>query len=158
MTTDDYCVILISKEGRTMARSELDAVLARVPLFAGLSKKDLRQVSSLTTGLQLAEGTELTHQGSQGREFLVVLDGTVDVIIDGKMVATCGAGDFFGEIALLEGGARTATVVAKTDVFVEVINKAEFSTLLNSHPQILDKIRAVETQRVEDNTAGNQQV
>lgn len=136
-----------------MAGSDLDAVLAQIPLFAGLSKKELRHVSSLATSLNLPEGTKLTHQGKPGREFLVVLDGTVDVIIDGRTIATCGAGDFFGEIALLEGGERTATVVAKTDVFAEVINKADFSTLLNSHPQIADKIRAVEAQRVADNAA-----
>ena len=136
-----------------MAKNELDDALAKVPLFAGLSKKEIRHVSSLATGIPIAAGRELTHQGDQGREFLVVLDGTVDVLIDGVTVATCGAGDFFGEVALLDGGERTATVVARTDVFVEVINRAEFSSLLGSHPQIADKIRAAKERRLEENAA-----
>jgi CRP-like cAMP-binding protein len=136
-----------------MATNELDAALARIPLFAGLSKKEIRHVSSLATGIPLAEGKELTHQGGQGREFLVVVKGTVDVIIDGETIATCGPGDFFGEIALLEGGERVATVVARTDVFVEVINRAEFSTLLASHPQISEKIRDAKARRLAENAA-----
>jgi CRP/FNR family transcriptional regulator, cyclic AMP receptor protein len=136
-----------------MATSSMDAALARIPLLAGLSKREIRQVAGLATGLNLAEGTELTHQGDQGREFILVLEGTVDVVIDGAVVATGGAGDFFGEIALLEGGQRVATVVAKTDVLVEVINRAEFSALLATHPSIGEKIRATEADRLAENAS-----
>ncbi len=136
-----------------MVKSSVDAALARIPLFAGLSKKEIRHVASLTTALQLASGTELTHQGDQGREFILVLDGTVDVIIDGETIATCGGGDFFGEIALLDGGQRGATVLATSDVLVEVISRADFSVLLTDHPQIGEKIRAVKSQRLSENAA-----
>jgi hypothetical protein len=74
-----------------MARKTTDELLAQVPLFAGLSKKDLREVSGSATRLNLSEGRELTHQGGRGYEFIVVLEGTVDVLIDGNLVATCGA-------------------------------------------------------------------
>jgi signal-transduction protein with cAMP-binding, CBS, and nucleotidyltransferase domain len=104
------------EKGHPMAKKTTDELLAEVPLFAGLSKKDLQEISSLATRLDLAEGRELTHQGGRGYEFVVVLEGTVDVVIDGKVVATCGAGDFFGEVALLEDRPRTATVVAKTSL------------------------------------------
>ena len=136
-----------------MAAKTSDEVLAGVPLFAGLSKKDLRAVGRLASRVSIPKGSTLVQQGHAGREFLVVLDGTVEVHIDGDVVATCGAGQFFGEIALLEHGARTATVVATTDVVVDVINKSEFATLLADHPQIGDALRAAMAERLAENAA-----
>lgn len=136
-----------------MATNQMDATLARIPLLSGLSKKEIRHVSSLATAIRLRTGTELTHQGDHGREFLLVLEGTVDVKIDGETVATCGAGDFFGEIALLEGGQRVATVVATSEVLVEVISRADFRVLLEDHPQIDAKLRAAQAQRLTENAA-----
>jgi CRP/FNR family cyclic AMP-dependent transcriptional regulator len=136
-----------------MARKTTDELLAQVPLFAGLSKKDLREVSGSATRLNLSEGRELTHQGGRGYEFIVVLEGTVDVLIDGNLVATCGAGDFFGEMALLEDRPRTATVVAKTDVIVDVIGRPEFAVLLADHPQIDAQLRAAMDRRLAEDEA-----
>ena len=131
-----------------MARKTTEEMLARVPLFAGLSKKELGEISGLATPLNLSEGRELTHQGGRGYEFIVVLEGTVEVLIDGKVVATCGAGDFFGEMALLEDRPRTATVVAKTDVTVDVIGRHEFLGLLDQHPLIDEQLRAAMERRL----------
>ena len=128
-----------------------DEILAQVPLFAGLSKSDLREVASLATRLDLTAGSELTHQGEMGGEFIVVLDGTVDVVIDGEVVATCGPRDYFGEIALLEGRERTATVVAKTRVAVNVIGRREFLTLLSEFPQIDAQLRGAVQARLAEN-------
>ncbi len=136
-----------------MAKRVTDELLARVPLFAGLSKRDLGEISGLTTRLELSEGRELTRQGGRGYEFVIVLEGTADVLIDGKVVATCGAGDFFGEIALLEDRPRTATVIAKTDVTVEVIGRREFSTLLESRPEIGEQLRAASARRLAEDEA-----
>lgn len=136
-----------------MARKTTDELLAQVPLFAGLSKKDVREISGLATRLDLPEGRELTHQGGRGYEFIVVLEGTVDVLIDGKVVATCGAGDFFGEMALLDHRPRTATVIAKTDVTVDVIGRPEFSVLLDHHPQIDKQLRAAMDRRLAEDEA-----
>jgi CRP/FNR family transcriptional regulator, cyclic AMP receptor protein len=136
-----------------MAGKTTEELLAQVPLFAGLSKKDLQEVSSLATRLNLSEGRELTHQGGRGYEFVVVLEGTVDVLIDGKVVATCGAGDFFGEMALLEHRPRSATVVAKTDVAIDVIGRSEFSVLLEVHPEIEKQLRAAMERRLAEDEA-----
>ena len=136
-----------------MARKTTDELLAQVPLFAGLSKKDLREISGLATQLDLSQGRELTHQGGRGYEFVVVLEGSVDVLIDGKVVATCGAGDFFGEMALLEDRPRTATVIAKTDVTVDVIGRPEFLVLLEDHPQIDKQLRAAMKRRLAEDEA-----
>ena len=126
-----------------MAMKTTDQMLAEVPLFAGLSKKDLRRVSSVATRLELAEGRELTRQGGIGHEFVIVLVGTVDVLIDGELVNTCHAGSCFGEIALLSDRRRTATVRAKTDVVVDVIGRSEFTTLLEDQPGIAEQLRRV---------------
>jgi CRP/FNR family cyclic AMP-dependent transcriptional regulator len=136
-----------------MAGKTTEELLAQVPLFAGLSKKDLQEVSGLATRLNLSEGRELTHQGGRGYEFVVVLAGTVDVLIDGKVVATCGAGDFFGEMALLEHRPRSATVVAKTDVAIDVIGRSEFSVLLEDHPEIEKQLRAAMERRLAEDEA-----
>jgi CRP/FNR family cyclic AMP-dependent transcriptional regulator len=136
-----------------MAGKTTDELLAQVPLFAGLSKKDLREVSGSATRLNLSQGRELTHQGGRGYEFIVVLEGTVDVLIDGNLVATCGAGDFFGEMALLDDRPRTATVIAKTDVIVDVIGRPEFSVLLADHPQIDKQLRAAMDRRLAEDEA-----
>jgi len=136
-----------------MTAKTTDELLAGVPLFAGLSSKELRTVGRLATRVTVPSGAKLAHQGKPGREFLVVLDGTVDVLVDDQVVASCGAGDFFGEIALLEHGDRTATVVATSDVVVDVINKGEFSTLLADHPQIGDALRAAAAARLAENAA-----
>ena len=136
-----------------MARKTTDELLAQVPLFAGLSKKDLREISGLATQLDLSQGRELTHQGGRGYEFVIVLEGSVDVLIDGKVVATCGAGDFFGEMALLEDRPRTATVIAKTDVTVDVIGRPEFLVLLEDHPQIDKQLRAAMKRRLAEDEA-----
>jgi len=132
---------------------EADDVLAEVPLFAGLSKDDLREVGSLATRLALSKGSELTRQGGRGREFIIVLEGTVDVLIDDEVVATCGPGNFFGEIALLDDGQRVATVVAKSDVVIDVIDRGEFSMLIAEYPQIGETVRAAMEERLSENAA-----
>jgi CRP/FNR family cyclic AMP-dependent transcriptional regulator len=127
-----------------------DELLAQVPLFAGLKKKELKQISRLATRLDLPAGKELTQQGKAGNEFLVVLKGDVDVLIDGKVVATRGAGDYFGEIALLQDRPRTATVVAKTPVSLDVIGRGEFKTLITDKPKIAEQILATVAQRLDE--------
>jgi CRP-like cAMP-binding protein len=124
-----------------MASKTTDELLAEVPLFHGLSAKELRQVSSLATRLELGQGRELTHQGGVGHEFIIVLDGTVDVLVDGEVVNTCNAGSCFGEIALLSDRVRTATVLAKTNVVIDVIGRHEFMTLLKDYPRIAERLR-----------------
>ena len=86
-----------------------------------------------------------------GGEFIVVLNGIVDVVIDGEVVATRGPEDFFRWIALLEGRKRTATVVAKTPVAVDVIGRREFLTLLSDFPQIEAQLRGAVRKRLAEN-------
>ena len=126
-----------------------DERLAQIPLFAGLSKKEIASVSGLATRLDLDAGKELTKQGETGNEFVIVLDGEVDVLVDGKVVATRGSGDYFGEIALLSERPRTATVVAKTAVAIEVIGRREFRALVQDQPGIEDQLQAAMAERLD---------
>jgi CRP/FNR family cyclic AMP-dependent transcriptional regulator len=119
-----------------------DERLGRVPLFDGLSKKQLSRISSLMTPVALAAGDVLARQGEIGREFVILLDGEAEVARDGKVIAVRGPGDYIGEIALLDNQRRTATVTAKTDVAAEVLSRAEFASLLAEAPELSSQIMA----------------
>ena len=125
-----------------------DERLAQVPLFKDLSKKHLQRIASLATRLDLPAGRELTREGEIGHEFLVVLDGEVEVRHGDKLLATRGPGEFFGEIALLDRRPRTATVVAKTPVVIEVIGQREFATMLEDEPEVAARLMSAMAQRL----------
>ena len=128
----------------------VDSRLAQVPLFASLGKKQLRLISNLATEIDVGDGRVLTREGEQGNEFIVILDGEAQVLVDGDVVATLGAGDFFGEIALMANRPRTATVVAKTPMRLEVVHRREFQMLLRDNPEIACELLGVATDRLAD--------
>jgi CRP/FNR family cyclic AMP-dependent transcriptional regulator len=128
----------------------VEARLADVPLFAGLSKKELRTIAHLATYLEEPAGTVLTAEGETGNEFIIVLEGQVDVLQGGEVIATRGAGDYFGEIALMDHRPRTATIVAKSPVEIEVIGRQEFTGMLAEVPELAGKIMATMAQRLAD--------
>jgi CRP-like cAMP-binding protein len=124
--------------------------LQKVPLFEGLSKKQLREVSSLATRLNEPAGAELTKEGQTGYEFIVVLEGEIEVRKGDRVVATRGPGSYVGEIALLDNRPRTATVVAKTPVVIEVIGRREFRSLLVDAPELAEEIMSTMAQRLSE--------
>jgi CRP-like cAMP-binding protein len=130
-----------------MAQST-EELLTQVPLFKDLSKKHLQQVSKLATRIDFPAGKVLAREGDAGHEFIVILDGEVDIKRGDEVVATRGQGSYVGEIALLEHRPRTATVVAKTAVSADVIGQREFSTLLDDEPKIADAIKAKSAERL----------
>src|SRR6185369_1051910 len=93
----------------------------------------------------------LTKEGESGREFILILDGQVEVRRGDEVVATRGAGDYIGEIALLEHQPRTATVVATTPVVLDIIGQREFATLLHDEPEIAEKVKATAAERIAKN-------
>ena len=134
-----------------MARSDLDQTLARIPIFSECSRKELKAISKLVTPVEVKAGKELTRQGDPGREFMIIASGTATVIRDNEKVASRGPGDFFGELAVLAGVPRTATVVADTDMTVEALNRQEFSSLLDESPILAKKILVGAVQRLYEN-------
>jgi CRP/FNR family cyclic AMP-dependent transcriptional regulator len=115
-------------------------LLRGVPLFAGCSKAELQQIAALADELDLAEGATLIREGERGREFIVVVDGTVRVTRGGKKLRDLGSGDFIGEIALVSDVPRTATVGATSPVRLLVITDRAFRNLLEQVPSIATKV------------------
>ena len=120
--------------------------IRNVPLFAGLSKRGLNRLALIADEVDLPEHTELTREGERGREFFVLLDGRAEVRKDGRKISSLGKGDFLGEIALVTGFPRTATVTTTSPVRALVINDRDFATLLKDSQQVRKGIiRAVGT-------------
>jgi CRP/FNR family cyclic AMP-dependent transcriptional regulator len=124
--------------------------LAKVPLFSLCGKGELRQVARRSTKLNLEEGRALVQEGSVGHEFFVILDGRAEVTREGKPVAELGAGDFVGELSLLDPGPRDATVIAVTPMTVMVLTPAEFETVLTEAPGMTRKLLAAMAYRLRD--------
>ena len=116
--------------------------LQTVHLFSTLSKKELEQLSRWIDEVEVPEGTELTREGAFAYEFFVIDDGAASVRQDGELISEMGAGDFFGEIALLEADRRTATVVATTPMRLLVMHSRDFRAMEKEMPVVADRIRA----------------
>ena len=112
------------------------ASLRRLKLFSGLSDGDLDCVAALTRPLDVAAGTVLFAQGEAGRQFMIIEQGEARVTMDGVDVAVLGPGDFFGEIALLDGEPRVASVSATTRMRLHVATAGEFHMLLMNVPSL----------------------
>ena len=124
--------------------------IRRVPLFAGCSKRELAEVATIADELRFDAGTTLIREGASGREFIVVIDGDVEVRKQGKRVAQSANEDkFFGEIALITGGPRNATVTTTSPVRALVITDRAFARLLRDSPQIQAKVMKSLAERLE---------
>jgi CRP-like cAMP-binding protein len=123
-------------------------LIERVPLFAHCSKRELARVAAIADEIDLREGKELTKEGAPGREFFVLVEGEADVLKNGRRVNKLGAGDFFGEIALVHQAPRTATVKATAPVRALVVTERNFRRLLEESPEIQRKVLAALAERV----------
>ena len=126
----------------------IDERLASTPLFQGLSKRELELVATISTHMEFEPGKVLAREGARGNEFILLLDGTVEIRHDDHVVATRGPDDYIGEIALLTGRPRTATVVTATPVTAEVIGRREFLGLLAEVHEVSDRTRATMPDRL----------
>lgn len=126
----------------------VDDPLAHVPLFARLSDHDRDAVRSLLTEVRVPAGEILVRQGAIGHEFFVIISGTASVDRGDEHLADVGPGDFEGEISLLDGGVRTATVTATSPMTILVATHQEFSSLLDTAPSIARKMLPALAHRV----------
>jgi CRP/FNR family transcriptional regulator, cyclic AMP receptor protein len=122
--------------------------LKRAPLFAGLSRKEVVRLARLSDDVEVPADRVLCEDGDRGREFFVLVEGMVDVARNGKRVATLGAGDFAGEISLLEPTPRTATVTVRTPLRFFVLTPKDFQQMLDENPSVERKVLRALARRV----------
>ena len=136
---------VVSVTDRPAVRSEdRQDLLERVPLFAGISAAGLEELGAIADELEVRAGTVLTHEGFREGFFFIVMEGTVRIERGGRIINTIGPGDFLGEIALLDGGPRTATAVTETSCRLLSMTYQMFHELLDASPEIRAEIlRAV---------------
>jgi CRP/FNR family transcriptional regulator, cyclic AMP receptor protein len=128
-------------ENPTMLRRDAKVdLLQRVPLFSKLTRSELRKVAAMTREYDVREGRELTREGERGRDFTVIVEGSAIVRRSGRRVNRLGPGDFFGEISLVTGEPRTATVVAETPLRAIVLSDRDFRHLLRTTPAVTFKV------------------
>ena len=125
---------------RTPVMSTILERLAAIELFSELSAKELKKIASFMTPINTKAGRDLTVQGTPGREFMIIVEGEASVRRNGRLIASLGPGDFFGELAVIAGVPRTATVTAESEMLIETLNRREFSSLLDESPRLAKKI------------------
>jgi len=131
-----------------VAKPDAVKLLGDVPLFEGLSKSELTQIARAAKEVTHREGSVLARQGQSGIGFFLITDGTAGVTIGERSAAKLGPGDFFGEISLLDGGPRTATVTAETSVTTLGLTPWDFRRLVENNPAIASKMLRVMAQRL----------
>jgi CRP-like cAMP-binding protein len=112
------------------------SLLARVPLFERCSRRELGQIASIAHEVEYPPGTPVVREGDPGREFFIVIEGEVDVRRRGRRLATLRPGNFFGELALITGSPRTATVTTGTPLRALSMDSRDFQRLLQGSPAI----------------------
>ena len=126
------------------AKTEL---IRSLPLFAGCTPGEIAEVAAIADEIDLRSGRRLATENADGQEFVVIIEGTADVTQGDAVINTLGSGDFFGEIALVNGTPRTASVVATSDVHALVIEGHAFRRLLEDAPDIDAKVRRAVAER-----------
>ena len=139
-----------ASQGGRMPRLPIDQHLARIPLFSELSKSELRQLSRLSTAVDVEPGRVLVREGEPGAELLVIVEGEARVEREGKTLATRGPGEFFGEIALLLDRPRTASAIAQTAMMIEVIERRAFKDFLHDNPKLYEPLLKATVSRLAD--------
>ncbi len=122
--------------------------LQRVPLFNGFTEDELRRVAELSRIVEAPAGTVITRVGEPGDSFFVIIDGTVAVQTSAGTGSRLQPGDFFGEMSLLDGEPRSATILATTDLRLLVVDRSHFWRLLDETPDLIRRILTVLSHRV----------
>jgi CRP-like cAMP-binding protein len=135
-----------------VTKAEITELLSRVPLFSGCSQREVAAIARATKEVHRREGSVLARTGEPGVGFFLLVDGKADVVVNGRKRATLGPGDFFGEISLLDGGPRSADVVAATDVTMLGLTAWVFRGVLEQYPSIAQKMLVTLASRLRNAT------
>lgn len=131
-----------------MRRKSGAEILANVPLFSQCSPRERARIGALLTEVQVPAGKVLCKEGTAGRECFIVSDGEAKATLRGRKLASLGPGTFFGEMSLLDGGPRTATIVAQTPMTLYVLSPRDLAGLLADFPSVTTKMLRVLAQRL----------
>jgi CRP-like cAMP-binding protein len=123
-----------------VARDEKLDLLQRIPLFAGLKRQQVERLGMLADEVDVPTGKVLMRQGDSGSDMMVLVRGSVAVERDGERLNTLGPGDFFGEIALVDGGPRTATITAEEPSTLLVVTHRDFHSMMEEFPEVADQV------------------
>jgi CRP/FNR family transcriptional regulator, cyclic AMP receptor protein len=134
---------------RPLGRRGAD-LLAQVPLFEGLSRRHLKQIAEHADEISFREREIIVEAGQRGGTFFVIVEGEVRVVRGDRTIARVGPGEFFGEISLLDGGPRTASVIAATPVVAIRLFKASFDKVVREEPRVAGKILAAVARRLRE--------
>ena len=114
--------------------------LAKVPLFSACSKKELQTIARAADDVEVPAGKVLVEEGKPGHEFFLIIDGTASVKRGKKEIVKLGPGQYFGELALLDRGPRSASVIAKDDMELLVLGQREFAGVIDEVPTLAHKL------------------
>jgi CRP-like cAMP-binding protein len=128
-------------------RAQRIEALRALPLVAGCSRRQLERIDLLGTEVSVRPGEALTHQGTLGRECFLILGGEAAAQRDDLTIGSVLTGTIAGELALIDGIDRSATVVANTAMRLVVLTPREFSELLDAAPCVQDRVHAIAAQR-----------
>ena len=133
-----------------MARDPKLNQLSQVRLFSACTNKELTLIGRASDEISVPAGKEVVTEGKVGHEFFLILDGTAAVKRNGRKVATLKAGDYFGEMALLDRGVRTATIITETPSVLLVLGQREFSGILEEVPGLAHKLLTIMAGRLRE--------
>jgi CRP/FNR family cyclic AMP-dependent transcriptional regulator len=122
--------------------------LQRVPLFSGFNEAELRRVAELSRIVEAPVGTVITQIGDAGDSFFVIIDGMAGVRTPVGAGSQLHPGDFFGEMSLLDGEPRSATIVATTDLRLLIVDRLHFWRMLDETPELVRGILTILSRRV----------
>jgi CRP-like cAMP-binding protein len=135
-----------------LRKNAKEQLLRDVPLFSHCTKRELAALAAEADELELPAGTELTREGASGREFIVLARGAAKVTRNGRVLARLGTGDFLGEIALLSGGTRTATVTTTEPSLVLVLTDRAFKRVAAQIPSVNARLVEALAERLQDSS------
>jgi CRP/FNR family cyclic AMP-dependent transcriptional regulator len=133
--------------GRISQDDKIDR-LEEVGLLAGCSRRQLRAIARISEVIEVPAGTVLARAGAPGDEFFLILDGSARVEVSARKRSKLEPGQYFGEMSLLDGGPRSASVAAETPLRLLVIKRRDFTTLLKEAPELTQSLLATLSQRV----------
>jgi CRP/FNR family transcriptional regulator, cyclic AMP receptor protein len=135
-----------------LRKNAKEQLMQSVPLFARCTKHEIAALAAEADELRLAAGTELTREGATAREFIILAEGGAEVTQQGHTVNSLRAGDFLGEIALLSGGPRTATVTTTEPSIVLVLTDRAFARVTNAIPEVRGRLLEALSERLQSDS------